>query len=263
MFCAVDVETSGLRMTSRVVEVGAVRFNMAGERTEFQKLVNPLEPIDGAATDIHGINDNMVRSAPPAREVMPDLLFFMEDCVMVAHNAPFDATMVAGELARTGDEAPSSPVVCTVRLARSRMKGLPSYGLGALVDFLGIEAGTLHNALPDAHAAASVFLEATGGLDPSTPVRELPGFMGEFRSVARAPSGESRPPDGLRELEVIVEAKLTVEMDYGPSSRSGPVVVTPEYLYGRNGHYYMRAYCHRDGISKTYRMDRIVAIRSI
>src|SRR5450756_1789960 len=53
-FCAVDVETSALHMSSRVIEVGAVKFDTAGHHTEFQSLVNPCEPISRGATEIHG-----------------------------------------------------------------------------------------------------------------------------------------------------------------------------------------------------------------
>jgi DNA polymerase III alpha subunit (gram-positive type) len=47
VFCAVDVETSGLYMGSRLVEVGAVRFSARGMVDEFHTLVDPMEPIPG------------------------------------------------------------------------------------------------------------------------------------------------------------------------------------------------------------------------
>jgi DNA polymerase-3 subunit epsilon len=259
----VDVETSGLRMTSRIVEIGAVKFDLAGRRLEFQSLVNPCERISGAATEIHGITDEMVASAPRAPDILPALLNFMRGCVFVAHNATFDARMIGDELARMRAEAPSQPVVCTVRLARKRIQGPPNYRLGTLVEHLGLDITRLHNALPDAHAARGVFLEGIMGLPPETGVADLPGYLGLFDSVAPPNVEDLEPTGDVEELESIARSRLTIEMDYGGGSGSGPVVVTPLYLYAGNEHRYMKAYCHRDGIHKTYRLDRIIDFRRV
>lgn len=263
VFCAVDVETSGLSMTSRVVEVGAVKFRLSGECYEFQNLVNPCEPISRGATDIHGITDDMVANAPRFPDVLPALLNFMRGGVFVAHNAPFDVKMIGNELARMRFVVPTHPVVCTVRLARLRIQGLPNYRLATLADHLGIDVTNLHNALPDAHAAREVFVEGVNGLPPSSTVAELPGFIGHFDHIA-PPSVEDFEPTGdIEELEALARWRLSIEMDYEPSIARGPVVVTPLYLFDGGEHRYMKAYCHRDGIHKTYRLDRIIDFRRV
>lgn len=263
VFCAVDVETSGLSMTSRVVEVGAVKFSLSGECYEFQNLVNPCEPISRGATDIHGITDDMVANAPRFPDVLPALLNFMRGGVFVAHNAPFDVRMIGNELARMRFVVPTHPVVCTVRLARLRIQGLPNYRLATLADHLGIDVTNLHNALPDAHAAREVFVEGVNGLPPSSTVAELPGFIGHFDHIA-PPSVEDFEPTGdIEELEALARWRLSIEMDYEPSIARGPVVVTPLYLFDGGEHRYMKAYCHRDGIHKTYRLDRIIDFRRV
>ncbi len=262
-FCAVDVETSGLRMTSRVVEVGAVKFDLSGRRFEFQSLVNPCERISPAATEIHGITDDMVASAPTAPGVMQALLNFMRGCVFVAHNAAFDARMIGDELARMRERTPAEPVVCTVRLARKRIQGPPNFRLGTLVEFLGLGISDLHHALPDAHAAREVFLEGVRDLPPETGVADLPGFLGLFDSVATPTVEDLEPTGDIEELESVARSRLTIEMDYGGGSGRGPVVVTPLYLFAGEEHRYMKAYCHRDGIHKTYRLDRIIDFRRV
>ena len=262
-FTAVDVETSALHMSSRVVEVGAVKFDAAGRNTEFQSLVNPCEPISGGATEIHGITDEMVKNSPRSPEVLSRLVGFIGDSVFVAHNAVFDAHMIGNELVRMGAELPENPVLCTVSMARRRIKGPPNYRLQSLASFLGIELINAHNALPDARAAMHVFLAGTAGIQPETPVSELPGFLGSFDSVARpriSPIGTTGDPD---ELQAIAEARLTIEMDYESGAAPGPVVVTPHHLFSRNGFHYLRAYCHRDGVAKTYRLDRVNGFRRI
>jgi len=264
-FCAVDVETSGLWMSSRLVEVAAVRFDLGGTAYEFQALVNPCERIHPQATEIHGITDDMVRSAPKAPDVLPGLLNFMRDCVFIAHNAGFDAGMIAGELERMGERPPGNPVVCTVRLARATIRGPESYRLESLVRHLGLDTGRLHNALPDARAAREVFLAGTRALPEGTTVGELPGLMGHFGSVAPGPLGEIESTGGVDELAALARARLDIEMDYYAASgpARGPVVVTPINVFEGGSKLYMTAYCHRDGIQKTYRVDRIAGFRRI
>ena len=259
-FCAVDVETSSLGPDSRLVEVGAVRFDLGGNRQDFQSLVNPCEPISPAATAIHGIDEHMVRNSPCAADVLPGLLNFMRGCVLMAHNATFDVSRIAREIMRTGGTPPGVPVLCTVRLSRSLLKGLKSYSLGNLTRSLGIETGELHNALPDAEAAARVFLRCIEGIPRDQPVGRLPGMLGWFDEVS--PAVEKQEVHGNpEELELLAAERISIEMEYMKWSGPARVVVTPQYLFTGNGRLYLRAFCHRDRIRKTYRVDRIAGFR--
>jgi DNA polymerase III epsilon subunit-like protein len=181
----------------------------------------------------------------------------MGDSVFVAHNAMFDTHMIGNELVRMGAELPGNSVLCTVYMARRRIKGPPNYRLQSLMSFLGIELINAHSALPDARAAMQVFLVGAAGIPPETPVAELPGFLGPFHSVARPSVFPIDTTGDLEELQAIAAARLTIEMDYASHAEPGSVVVTPHHLFSRNGHDYLRAYCHRDGITKTYRLDSV------
>jgi DNA polymerase-3 subunit epsilon len=225
--------------------------------------VNPCETISPGATDIHGITDDMVANAPRSGDVMPALLNFMWGCVFVAHNAPFDVKMISNELARARCEAPDHPVVCTVRLARLRIQGLPNYRLGTLAEHLGIAGKNLHSALPDAHAAREVFMRGVRGIPPSSTVTDLPGLIGPFNRIAPPNVEDFEPTGDIEELEVMARWRLSIEMDYDPGMARGPVVVTPLYLFHGNEHRYLKAYCHRDGIQKSYRLDRIKGFRRV
>lgn len=263
VFCAVDVETSGLRMESRLVEIGAVRFDLYGKRSELQCVVNPREPIPPVATDIHGITDEMVRGAPFAPDVLPGLLNIMKGCLFIAHNATFDVKVINGELARAGIDPPHTPVLCTISLARRRIPGPPNYRLSTLVEFLQIETYALHNALSDATAAMEVFLAAVEGLPHETPVGELPGLLGWFDAVAPSTVADVQTPYDVSGLEAAADQRLAIEMEYTTRSGPVPVVVTPLYFFNRNGYRLMRAYCHRDGTPKDYRLDRVLYYRRV
>lgn len=261
VFCAVDVETSGLSMKSRLVEVAAVKFDLEGSSFEFQSLVNPCEWIWPGASEIHGITNEMVLNAPKACDVMPGLTNFISGTVFIAHNAPFDVRMIANELARLGTGAPSNPVVCTIRLSRRLIPGLPNYRLGTLVEHMGVDVGRLHNALPDARAARQVFLKAVSCIPTETPLSALPGMLGSFSSVAPCSIAKLDPRGTLEELPALADSRIAIEMEYEANIAGGPVVVTPIRVVRGRERDYLRAYCHRDGITKTYRLDRILTFR--
>ncbi len=158
-FVCVDLETTGgSPRDSRITEVGAVRY-VGGRRTgEFQTLVDPGLPIPRFITYLTGIDDAMVRTAPPIESVIPSLVEFMRGAVFVAHNASFDHRFLNHELERLGYEPIPSPVVCTARLAR-RVLGaddVPNLKLATLAQFFHTPSQPCHRALADAEACADV-----------------------------------------------------------------------------------------------------------
>ncbi|MDD5748637.1 MAG: 3'-5' exonuclease [Actinomycetota bacterium] len=258
--CAVDVETSGLTMPSRVVEIGAIKFDLSGKFEEFQTLINPCESISQETTRIHGITDDMVRLAPKAAEALPGFLNFISSCALIAHNARFDVRMLSREMFRSHINLPCSPVLCTISMARKILPGLPDYRLSTLALYLGINEHALHNALPDARAAKAVFEKAAGKIGGNTPLREIPGVLGFFNEIA--PRDEYAPRTGdMNELEYCTRMRIPVEIEFVPGSKISPVIITPHYIFSKNGKTFIRGYCHRNGVAKTFRLDSVLAFR--
>jgi DNA polymerase-3 subunit epsilon len=260
VFCAVDVETSGLYMGSRLVELGAVRFSMAETIDEYHTLVDPMEPIQQGAIDIHGITDEMVCGCPHPAEVVCDFADYLGDAVFIAHNARFDVRVIGLELARAGMAAPQNHVVDTVLLARRAFPGMPNYRLGTVAGYLGIEQDTHHRGLPDAAAAMDIFRCCLEGTPASTCVEEVPGYLGSFADLA--PRIELELSGAACDLVVLAENKVVVEMVYeGGSSPGIPRMITPLHVFGQGTSEYFRAYCHRSGMVKTFRLDRVIELR--
>lgn len=259
-FCAVDVETSGLFMSSRLVEVGAVRFDSEGIRSEFHTLVDPREPIHPAATAIHGISDDMVAGCPPPGAAVAGLLEWLGGGVFVAHNARFDTRVIALELVRAGLETPDNPVVDTVVLARRMLGGLPDYRLGTLVDHLGMDATSRHRGLPDAVAAMEIFRVCLLDGHPDLLLGDVPGLLGRWNELVPPTDMEFR--GGASDLHELARRRLVVEIVYDGGTDPGiPRMITPLSLFGNGPWVYVRAYCHRSGVVKTFRVDRINGIR--
>ena len=88
---AIDIETTGLDpQKDAIIEIAAVRFNGHRVEDEWTKLINPGRPIPRLITQLTGINDEMVRQAPPLNAVLQDLADFVGDDPVIGHNIRFE-----------------------------------------------------------------------------------------------------------------------------------------------------------------------------
>jgi DNA polymerase-3 subunit epsilon len=173
-----DFETTGLSPESgdRITEVAALRI-AGGEIVErYVSLVNCGVRIPPFITSLTGITQQMVDTAPLAEDVVPELIEFIGGDTLAAHNASFDEKFLKAEGARLGHACRHAGLVCSVKLSRRVLPGLPSYRLGELARSLGIAfRGTAHRAEADAEVAAHLLLhigrhlDASYGLGPVAP----------------------------------------------------------------------------------------------
>jgi DNA polymerase-3 subunit epsilon len=259
-FVAFDTETTGLSPHSEgLVEVAAVRFDLIGGAKEyFQTLVNPGKPIPWMATNIHGINDDMVFDAPSIDKVLPSFYKFIEGAIPVAHNAPFDIGFISLHSTRSGIEAPETPILDSCMFSRRVCMEQPSHKLESLVKAHGIQASEFHRALADAKSCMEVFRIVVGkscGVNASwDELISRHGRLYSFREGSR-PLSEEELKERLAPLFAALEGKCSIWIQYegGYSARE----VTPLLIYAKGSQQYMEATCHLDGIRKSFRLDRI------
>jgi DNA polymerase-3 subunit epsilon len=157
-YVAVDVETTGIEAGDghRICEIALLRFLRGNVIDSLVSLVNPLRPISPGASAVNGITDRMVADAPLFIDLLPGILSFIDNDVLVFHNAPFDLSFLRAESRLAGVEWPGNPVVDTLALAR-RTGRFRSHSLSTLCRDLGI--GTeFHRAEADAYAAGKLLL---------------------------------------------------------------------------------------------------------
>ncbi|MCL4371317.1 MAG: exonuclease domain-containing protein [Chloroflexi bacterium] len=158
-YTVVDLETTGLKPQGNgITEVCCLRLQDGRVTDRFSTLVNPGLPIPPFIQSMTGITDAMVRDAPAFGEVIPSLLAFLGDSVLVAHNAPFDLSFLNYGLYCHGHRSLHNPVVDTCRLARRLLPGLPRASLDAVTQHLGISVEDRHRAAGDAEATVAVLL---------------------------------------------------------------------------------------------------------
>ena len=109
-FAVVDIETTGWSPAeAAITEIGAVRVRGGARQGEFASLINPGIPVPPGITDLTGITDRMLATAPRLGSVLPGLLRFADGCVLVAHNAPFDLGFLEAACEPAGSPGPASP----------------------------------------------------------------------------------------------------------------------------------------------------------
>jgi len=154
-----DFETTGLspRGGDRITEVAALRVRNGQVVDRYVTLVNAGVRIPSFITQLTGISNAMVATAPKVERVIRELVAFLDDDMVVAHNASFDAGFLLAECDRAGFSNRNYRMLCTLRLARRLAPGLGSYRLSVLADHLGVTySGRAHRAEADAQVAADV-----------------------------------------------------------------------------------------------------------
>ncbi len=155
-FVVVDVETTGTNPEmADLVEVAAVRVKGGKITDRWSTLVNPGRPIFG--NQMHGITDKDVAGAPSPAEAARQALAFVGEATIVGHSVGFDIAFLEAALG-DGTRIEKGRYLDTLTLARDGYPDLPSYTLGELSRFFGIELQQAHRALPDAEATAELLI---------------------------------------------------------------------------------------------------------
>ncbi len=163
-----DTETTGLNPGGgdRIVEIGCVEiYNRVETGRHFHAYFYPERDMPFEAEMVHGLTSVFLSDKPLFADKVEELLEFIEDSPMVAHNASFDFGFLNFELERCGRPIVSmSRMVDTLALARSKHPGA-KHSLDALCMRFGVDRSQriTHGALLDAQLLAQVYVELTGG----------------------------------------------------------------------------------------------------
>lgn len=157
MYAILDIETTGGKYNEEgITEIAIYRFDGHEIVDQFASLVNPQRKIQPFVVQLTGINNQMLQSAPKFHEVARRIVEITEGCILIAHNAKFDARILATEFRRLGYEYHRN-TICTVQLSRQLLPSMPSYSLGKLTKSLGIPIKDRHRAQGDAYATVTLF----------------------------------------------------------------------------------------------------------
>lgn len=163
-----DTETTGIdhRKGHRLIEIGCIEIeDLLPTGRTFHRFVDPEREIEPDATRVHGITNAMVSGKPKFAHICEEMLAFIGDNKIIAHNAQFDRGFVNMELERHNRPVTAAEQwIDTLEIARHRFPGMPN-SLDALCKRFNISLAErdLHGALIDARLLANVYLELLGG----------------------------------------------------------------------------------------------------
>jgi DNA polymerase III subunit epsilon len=216
-----DTETTGLDpyQGHRLIEIGCIELvNRFPTGQTFHRYLNPERDVPHEAFAIHGLSYDSLKDKPLFAHIAAELMAFLGEAPLIAHNASFDLGFLNAELERVKHPGiPRDRLIDTLLLARRKHPG-GSNRLDDLCARYGIDNSrrTKHGALLDAELLAEIYLELIGarqaqlGLvaasaSPAT-VRQSAG-RAQARPVALVP----RLTDADRAAHRVLVAELGVK----------------------------------------------------
>ena len=177
-FAVLDLETSGgsPRLGAGITEIGVVKVKGGEILGTFQSFVDPGHALPYFITELTGITDEMLVSAPFIDEILPTLFEFLgsaEETVVVAHNSPFDLSFLKSAAKELDYEWPKYKTLDTVTIARQVLtkEDVRDCKLGTLAQFFGTKTEPNHRALDDAKATTEILyglFERLGSMEITT-----------------------------------------------------------------------------------------------
>ena len=156
-YCVFDLETTGISFrTEKITEIGIMKYRNGEVIDEFSTFVNPEKPIPMRVQEITNITDEMVKDAPTIEEILPKVMEFFGDSVLVAHNADFDTSFIRYNCEKNNIKF-TNTYLDTLQLAKELFPDYKKYKLGIIAENLGIKVEVAHRALDDVDTTVKVF----------------------------------------------------------------------------------------------------------
>ncbi len=159
-YVCIDLETTGLDpKRDKIIEIGAVRVARDKIIEEWETFVNPGQKLPGRIVELTGIHDEELIGAKPIAELLPELLNFLGENVLLGHCVLFDFSFL--KKAAVNEKLTfESQGIDTLKIARKYLKELESRSLGALCKHYEI-SHSAHRALGDARATIELYRKLT------------------------------------------------------------------------------------------------------
>ena len=234
-YCVFDLETTGLSPRfDHIIEFGGQIVKNRECIKSLQLFIKPPVQLSAFTTELTSITEDNVRNAKPFEECVDEILDFIGDRILVAHNATFDYGFLNESLKRIGRKPLMNPVVDTLDLARS-MLDRKAYRLGNLARQYGIpyeEGGGAHRADYDANVLAQVFMHMMNELKHIATLKDLQDMQDEqcFNKVRdKHVTILVKNMAGLKELFELITLSHTEYLSYNHKSTAN-VVAEPRII---------------------------------
>lgn len=159
-FTVLDFETTGTSAKfERAIEIGMVKIKNLKIVDTYQSFFHPGRSIPPFITSLTGITNDDVAKAPKFEDAAQEIIDFIDDSVICAHNLQFDRGFLHNEIRNADLLIPENAELCTLKLSRQLFPELKSKSLGSMVKHLRIFHKGIHRALGDATVTAKLLLK--------------------------------------------------------------------------------------------------------
>lgn len=276
-----DLETTGLSpYQDSILEIGAVRFCLGNNQTKvFQSFIQFEGEIPEATFEIHHIESEWVRSAPPLKEILPKFLDFIGDCPLMAHNASFDVSMLANRFSPSSSttsssasfpvssfmphpspEPPKNPIFDTLDLSKKLLPQNNKHSLEELKKYFAVHVERSHRALDDAKATSEIFSKILAIPLKDDSFQTL-GDLTELSAPRYFSNSVIDQKAFTSKAKIIHQAIqnnsiLYIRYQNGEGKKTLRRV-EPKNLIITEGHYYLEGFCFLRQDERRFRLDRI------
>lgn len=248
---AFDTETTGIEPGSRLLDLGAVAFDDAGEVVStFEQLAHPGMPVPADATAVNGITDAMLAGQPPIADVLTAFLGWLpKRSTLIAHNAPYDCDILTWEFQHAGLPLPTQTVMDTCLMAKA-LRETPNNKLQTLIQHHRLRrVGSAHRALPDADAVRQYFTYARSRTVPSAMA-----WAGRYACPARLPAPLKQLPTWIAEAK-----RLRLRYTDARGEATTRELTPYGYATAKNG-LMIHGWCHLAEARRTFAAERMTVI---
>lgn len=159
-FCVIDLETTGGNPDSeKIIEIGMVKIENRRISEERSFLINPQKEIPDFVQKLTGIRKADVEHSPLIEEVIDEIVQFIGDTILVAHNTSFDIPFLNGVLKRLQRPTLENKVICTNIMTKYMIPDIMSSNLNYMSSIFGIPHSQAHRAIEDARATGLLLLK--------------------------------------------------------------------------------------------------------
>ena len=162
----VDTETTGLEpQTNEIIEIAGLKIVNGQIDEPFNTLIKIGSPLPPEIVRLTGITDEMLKEGEQKNFVFQRFLDFVGDLPLIAHNVEFDLPFIQRHLELTLGKKLNNPTICTLKLARNLLPGLPSHKLAKAAQHFNIPTPNTHRALGDVEITYQLWLKLAEHLE--------------------------------------------------------------------------------------------------
>lgn len=159
-FCVVDIETTGLSPAyDEIIELSAVKVRSGSVIDKFSALVKPdgryigdngeLLYVNEFITELTGITNEMLETAPLISEVIDEFLCFVGNSIIVGHNVNFDINFIYDTLLNEKGIDFKNNFCDLLRVSKQLFPELPNHKLLTVASALNVSVTESHRGLAD------------------------------------------------------------------------------------------------------------------